>query len=284
LIIGTTQHRCRPFSRLPPPELDLQGLRAVLSAPELGGFEAPMPLCDQPAFNLGIELESFFRDREPEDVLLLYVAGHVLLDERGAPCLITRVTERGRWRSSVIDFAFLRDVMDQCRSEQQVLIVDCALGSLGAAGPAIGTRVDVEAALGGPGRTVLSASSNIAYRLGDDSVVGDASAAALLGRIVHGLQSGDADLDGDGRVSLADLAAYVERSGALPGTALGARHAGHGAGGSLVIARRSPTRREPMASRPALPLPLGAGAHGRWTWASQAASSVASWLSEHVGR
>lgn len=286
LIIGTGQHRWRPFSRLASPALDLQGLHAVLTAPDIGGFEAPAPLSDQPAFHLAMELESFFRDRERADLLLLYVAGHVLLDERGAPFLVTHATDRGRWRSSVIDFSFLRDVMDQCSSEQQVIVLDCALGSLGAKEPVLGARVDIEAALGGgPGRRVVSATNSIRYRIDDDAVTGDSNAAPWLRRIVDGLRTGEADLDGDGRISLDDLAGYAP-GGAAPRAALGASR------GEVVIARRAWALREPnpvelrasAAHDPRRTTPLRAGAPRSWSWATHAASSVASWLAEHVGR
>jgi hypothetical protein len=293
LIIGTSQHRWRPFSRLASPTLDLQGLHAALTAPEIGGFEAPAPLRDQPAFHLAMELESFFRDRDRDELLLLYVAGHVLLDERGAPFLITHATDRGRWRSSVIDFSFLRDVMAQSSSERQVILLDCALGSLGANAPPLGAHVDIEAALSGPGRTVVSASNRIRYRLDDDAVSGDSNAAPWLRRIVHGLRTGEADLDGDGSISLDDLIEYAPgrdapSEGTLP---CGVREAGRERS-SVVIARCARTQREPLgvaaarpvelrataAHDPRMTTPRGAGAARSWTWASHAASSVAAWL------
>lgn len=275
LIIGTTQHRWRPFSCLVSPALDLQGLHAVLTAPGIGGFEAPLPLCDQPAFHVAMELDAFYRDREPGDLLLLYVAGHVLIDESGAPFLITHTAGRGRWRSSIIDFNFLRELMDQSASQQQVVILDCALGSMGAAAPALGSQVALEAALGG--RAVLSASSTIRYHLDEARVSGDASATSMSRRVVHGLRCGEADLDGDGRVSLADLAGYVAGSDA-PGAEA---RAGLGARSSLVIARRAQAMpgelRAPVAHELRPTPPLGAGAPRR-SWASHAASSVASWF------
>jgi hypothetical protein len=299
LIIGTSQHRWRPFSRLASPTLELQGLHAVLTAPDIGGFEAPAPLADQPAFHLAMELESFFCDRERDDLLLLYVAGHVLLDERGAPFLITHATGRGRWRSSVIDFTFLREVMDQCSSEQQVVVLDCALGSLGAKAPVLGARVDIEAALGGPDRSVVSATNSIRYRLDDDAVTGDSNAAPWLRRIVDGLRTGEADLDGDGRISLDDLVGYAPGRSAAGGDAPAP---GADDRRRVFIARRPQAQRQPLSVTPPNATPpdatprapaahdprratsLRAAAPRRWDWATHAASSVASWLAEHVGR
>lgn len=255
----------------------------MLTAPAIGGFAAPTPLCDQPAFQLAMELDAFFRDREPGDLLLLYIAGHVLIDEGGTPCLLTHTADRGRWRSSIIDFNFLRDVMDQSSSEQQVVLLDCALGSLGATAPALGSRVDLEAALDGRGRAVLSASSTIRYRLDDGGVAGDASATSMLPRVVHGLRSGEADLDGDGRVSLAELARHIAAGGGAQD--LAARGALE-ARGSLVVARcaaATPVElRAPVAHELRTAPPLSGPR--RRSWASHAASSVASWFAGHVGR
>lgn len=214
LLIGTSRYRCRPFSHLEAPRVDLQALHGVLTAANIGGFEAGNPLCDQPAFHLAMELESFFRDRERDDILLLCIAGHVLVDERGACCLITHGTERARWRSSVIDFSFLREVMDQCRTQQQVVILDAAVGAFDAAGPPLDTRVDIEAALGGPERVVISASNTIRYRVNELVSASHGRSShpmqpAIIPRIVQGLGTGEADLDGDGRVSLDDLRGYL---------------------------------------------------------------------------
>ncbi|HTV22603.1 MAG TPA: hypothetical protein VMG12_28135 [Polyangiaceae bacterium] len=267
MLVGASRHRHRPFSRLASPTFDLVGLHAALTAPELGGFAAAPPRIDQPAFDLNMELESFFREREPEAQLLLYLAGHVLVDEQGALALLTYGTERGRWRSSIIDFGFVRDVMDQCSAERQVLILDARIGALGP-GP-LGAPVDLDAALGGSRRVVLAASNRVGFRLEGDAVTGDASAAPLAQRLVQGLRSGDADVDGDGRISVADLARHI--GGGAPASA---------ALGAIVIAHRASQALGPAApierpSRPNVPR--------RRSWASHAASSVASWFAEHVG-
>jgi len=287
LLIGTSGHRCRPFSHLAPPALGLQGLHAALTAPELGGFEAPSPLCDQPAFHLNMELESFFRDREPDTLLLLYVSGYAIVDECGGLALITHGTDRGRWRASVVDFGFLRDVMDQCASEQQVLILDCIFGSLADAAPAIGASLDLEAALGGPRRAVLAASNGVRFALRDDGVLGDTRATPLVEHIVHGLRTGEADLDADGLVSLDDLAGYA-RGRAGPDMAL--EPSSSRELGPVVIARRAPSARSEPAPAPLPANQRGAAAAAastarppRRSWASHAASSVASWLAQHVG-
>jgi hypothetical protein len=199
----------------------------------------------------------------------------VLIDESGAPFMLTHTADRGRWRSSIIDFAFLRELMDQCASQQQVVILDCALGSMGAGAPALGSRVGLEAALGG--RAVLSASNTIRYHLDDDSVSGDARATSMSRRVVNGLRCGEADLDGDGRVSLADLAGYVAGSDA-PGAEA---RSGLAARSAVVIARRAQAMagelRAPVAHELRPTPPLGVGAPRR-SWASHAASSVASWF------
>lgn len=263
LIIGTSRHRHPPFSRLALPVFDLAGLHAVLTAPQLGGFEAPPPLCDQPAFDLNMELESFFRQRDADDLLLLYLAGHVLADAGGALSFITHGADRGRWRSSVIDLAFVRDLMGECGSERQLLILDGSIGAVGSDAPALGAPLDLGAALGGLGRVVLSASNRVTFRVEGDAVAGEPKAPLLVQRLVQGLRSGGAHLDGDRRASIDDLTRYASgaREPAVAPTA--------------AAERRSSIAPEPLATRP--------GGPRRRSWASQAASSVASWLAAHVG-
>ena len=289
LIVGTSRHRHRPFSSLTSPALDLAGLHALLTAPEIGGFEARPPLADQPAFELNMELESFFREREPDDLLLLYLGGHVLVDEHGALSLISHGTDRGRWRSSTIDFSFLRDVMQPCGAERQALILDACIGAVGAGSPALGATIDLDAVLGGPGRVVLAASNRVRFRLEGDAISGDPNATPVMPRLVQGLRDGAADVDGDGRVSFDDLSRYVLSrcgdAGAPPSGALPPGGCGHDVRGTIVIARTTAATRQAAASM-AVPAerrsstPPRPGLPRRRNWAS----SVASWLAQHVGR
>ena len=105
--------------------------------------------------------------------------------------------------------------MDRSLSRRQVLILDCchsgafARGAKGAAGASIGTAVAFEGT--GYPRVVLTASDSTQYAWEGDQVVGQAENSVFTHYLIQGLRTGEADANGDGRISLDELYEYVHR-------------------------------------------------------------------------
>jgi len=94
---------------------------------------------------------------------------------------------------------------------------------------------------GGRGRAVITASSAMEYAFEGDELA-DASGSTpsvFTSALVHGLQTGDADLDQDGRVALDELYDYIydKVRAATPNQTPGKWT--FGMQGELVIARRA---------------------------------------------
>ena len=58
----------------------MRALAAVLGDEAIGGFEV-RELIDRPTEELKQEIEAFFGDGRPKDLLLLYVSGHGVLSQ-----------------------------------------------------------------------------------------------------------------------------------------------------------------------------------------------------------
>ena len=219
----------------------------MLGDEAIGGFEVEQ-LIDLPAEDLRREIETFFSEGRPQDLLLFYVSGHGVLSQSRRFYFATANTSLGLLRSTAIEDGFVNDVMQSSRARSIVLVLDCChSGAFGKGlAPKSATTVDVEHRFEGRGRVTLSASTELEYAFEETdpsgiNELGPAAPGSLFTRsLVEGLQSGDADIDEDGRITVDDLYDYVcrrvrERSvHQTPGMAGDVR-------GQIVIAR-SPRR------------------------------------------
>ena len=71
------------------------------------------------------------------------------------------------------------------------------------------TRIGTKEEFGGRGRVVIAASDAMQYSFEGNKVEGEGVRSIFTSKLVHGLESGDADLDGDGKISLDELYDYV---------------------------------------------------------------------------
>ncbi len=247
LLVATATYRDPALAALRAPTGDVAALAAVLGDEAIGGF-AVEQLIDRSAEDLRREIETFFGEGRPRDLLLFYVSGHGVLSQSRRFYFATANTSLGLLRSTAIEDGFVNDVMQSSRARSIVLVLDCChSGAFGKGlAPKSATTVDVEHRFEGRGRVTLSASTELEYAFEETdpsgiNELGPAAPGSLFTRsLVEGLQSGDADIDEDGRITVDDLYDYVcrrvrERSvHQTPGMAGDVR-------GQIVIAR-SPRR------------------------------------------
>src|SRR4051794_22188882 len=219
LLIATATYSDPGLGALRAPTGDVASLASVLGDKAIGGFEV-RELIDRPTEELRGEIEEFFGDGRPPDLLLLYVSGHGVLSQSRRFYLATASTKLRLLRSTAIEDGFVNDVMQSSRARSIVLVLDCChSGAFGKGlAPKSATTVDVEHRFEGQGRVILSASTELEYAFEEaDQAIGiselePAAPGSLFTRsVVEGLRSGDADLDGDGRISVDDLYDYVCR-------------------------------------------------------------------------
>ncbi|MCP4519582.1 MAG: SUMF1/EgtB/PvdO family nonheme iron enzyme, partial [Delftia sp.] len=156
-------------------------------------------------------VEDFFSERKRDDLLLCYFSGHGIKDEDGRLYFATPDTRRKRLRSTAIAATLVNDVMRSSRSRRQVLLLDCcysgafARGMIAKSDQGVGIKERFE----GRGRVVLTASDAMQYAFEGDAIEGQGARSLFTRAVVDGLQTGQADLDGDGYVSLDELYEYA---------------------------------------------------------------------------
>jgi len=219
LIIGNTEYTDPRLAHLTAPGKDVEDFARVLKDKEIGAFDDVNTLVNETSTVVIETIDGFFDQKKPDDLLVLYFSGHGIRDEIGSLYLAFKNTIRSRLRSTAIKSDYIRDAMDQSRSKRQVLILDCCNSG---AFPQ-GTKAELGGAMGmtkafqGYGRFVLTASDATQFAWEGDKVIGETDNSLFTYFLVKGLE-GEADNDGDGRITVDELYdyAYLEISRLTP--------------------------------------------------------------------
>ena len=213
LIIGNSEYDDQSLARLITPSEDVNDLVTALKSPDIGGFDEVVPLVNEAATFVRKSIARLFKEKSPDDLLLLYFSGHGVLDDQGQLYLAVKDTERDLLSGTAIPASFITGEMDRSRSKRQVLILDCchsgafARGTKGVPGASVGIASAFEGT--GYGRVVLTASDATQYAWEGDQVIGQAENSVFTHYVIQGLQTGEADIDADGRITLDELYDYV---------------------------------------------------------------------------
>src|SRR3954447_14450696 len=164
LLVATGSYADPALAALRAPTGDVASLAEVLGDETIGGFEVQQ-LIDRPTEELRKDIETFFGEGRPHDLLLLYVSGHGVLSQGRRFYFATATTSMQLLRSTAIEDSFVNDVMQASRARSIVLVLDCChSGAFGKGlAPKSTTSVDVEHRFEGQGRVTLSASTELEY-------------------------------------------------------------------------------------------------------------------------
>ncbi|MGH3720230.1 MAG: caspase, EACC1-associated type [Pseudonocardiaceae bacterium] len=200
LLVGCSDYEDPAFQQLPAPVQDIDAFRRVLTNRTIGDFTVDTKL-DKPSDEVREQIEHLFADRNLDDLLLLYFSCHGVLDSRGRLYFVAANTKKARLGATGISAQWVREQMDHSRSQRIVLLLDCCYSGAFTRGlrrRSAGTEEVLEQ-LGGRGRVVIAASDTMEY----------AYRSEFTDAVIRGLQTGAADLDGDGQVSVVELYHYV---------------------------------------------------------------------------
>jgi tetratricopeptide (TPR) repeat protein len=211
LIVAADQYEDDKFSQLRAPAHDAATLEGVLADPAIGGFDV-RPVINQSAQTVRDEVERFFRHRAPDDLLLLYFACHGVRDRRGRLYLAMTDTRLDLLASRGIQAEFVNEQVESSPSRKIVLLLDCCYSGAFAKGfnTRSNPRADVAQELSGEGRVVITASDALEYAFEDDQLSNSSPRPSVFtGAVIRGLQTGEADLDKDGQVSVDEFYQFV---------------------------------------------------------------------------
>lgn len=221
LLIGNSDHTDAGLARLAKPAHDVSGLARVLTDTRVGNFQVGENglLINRSNTEINIAIEEFFKSKKSDDFLLLYFAGHGILDDQGRLYLAATNTQRNTLKATGIAAEFIADAMYESNSKRQILILDCchsgafARGARAVVGNNVGTQAIFERSRTGYARIVITATDATQYAFeSDNEMLGssDESVNSIFTRfLIQGLETGEADKDGNGEITHDELFEYV---------------------------------------------------------------------------
>ncbi|MEH2464151.1 caspase, EACC1-associated type [Nostoc sp.] len=212
LLIGVSEYE-PGLTPLPAATKDVEAMQRVLQNPEIGGFDEVKVLVNPRRQAMEEAIEILFDSRQRDDLALLFFSGHGIKDESGklyfATCN-TRKNLQGRlFETTAVAASSVHKFMTNSRSRHQVVILDCCFSGAFAEGMAAKEEgfVDVRNQLGGEGRAVLTSSTSTQYSFEQQG----ADTSTYTRYIVEGLETGAADWDEDGWISVDELHDYAAK-------------------------------------------------------------------------
>jgi len=210
LLIGTGRY---DDSRLPALQAPASDVVALGDALRRGGFDSVEVFLDRDEPTVRRAIANATADTSPDDLLVIYVSCHGLVDVAGSLYFAASDTRTDRLSSTAVSAAFLNAELERSPADGKVLILDCCFSGAFASGlrPKSSTT-DILAGRLGSGYAVLAASAELEYAFEHELDRTSLFTSAL----VDGLTTGAADLDADGWVSAEELFHYAETN--LPET------------------------------------------------------------------
>nr|VFJ67693.1 MAG: Uncharacterized protein, contains caspase domain [Candidatus Kentron sp. FW] len=215
LLIGVSEYPSQALTPLPAAVRDIKALGEVLCHPEMGGFpESNVTLLSNPGrLQMEEAVEILFSGRHRDDLVLLFFSGHGIKDDTGRLYLAsrdTRKTTQGELvRASAVAADTVHDYMEYSRCRRQIVILDSCFSGAFPAGLSFKDdgSIDIRAQLGGEGRAILASSSSTQYAFQQD----DQDLSVYTRFLLEGIQSGEADRDGDGIITIGELHDYARQ-------------------------------------------------------------------------
>lgn len=212
LVVSSSKYADSSLRPLNAPTEDAETLTELLRNHEVGGFRV-RPVVDQPSWVVAEEIERFFAERSSSDIALLYFSGHGIKDEDGALYFATMNTDPKLLLATSVPSEHIVSAMRRSRSRRQVLLLDCCYA--GAFSKAMLTKSDERVgvqerfAAEGTGRVVIAASDAMQFALEGGQLHGEPTLSVFTQVLVEGIETGEADADGDGRISIDELYDYI---------------------------------------------------------------------------
>jgi formylglycine-generating enzyme required for sulfatase activity len=211
LIIANSKFDDPKLTRLATPGRDAEALAQVLGDPAIGGFEVTL-LVNKTLRIVRREIARLYQRKKRGDLLLLYYSGHGVKDDFGDLYLAVQDTETEVVSATALDAAFVRDQLGKSSSQRKVVVLDCChSGAFAGGAKALGSSVGMREAFAGSGygRVILTASNAVEYAWEGDKLLGEAVTSVFTRFLVQGIQTGEADLDSDGEISIDELYEYT---------------------------------------------------------------------------
>jgi hypothetical protein len=202
--VGAFEH-ATDFPELKSSKPNVEDLQRALGKSGIVNFDVK-PLIDPKSIDLKKELQQLVRAAESSDLVILYYAGYARLSTEDGVCLCTTDTDLDVLESTSITLKWLKEKLtDKIGAVRVVIVLDC---SYEPAEP--GREIDVSKALQtdlgkGKGKCVITSMTQGSQW----AEVSGARNSLFTKWLIKGLESWEADRNGDGIITLDELYQYA---------------------------------------------------------------------------
>ncbi|AOY80269.1 CHAT domain-containing protein [Moorena producens JHB] len=209
LLIGVSKYG-KGLKPLPGATKDLKAIKGILDSPQLGNFVDAKALSNPDRQEMEEAIEELFASSTKDDLVLLFFSGHGVKDSSNQLYLTTRITRKNSQgelvRTTAVSARAIHNIMNGSRSKRQVVILDCCFSAAFRKGLLVkdDRSVDLQNQLGGEGRAILASSTDYSFSQLDKQL------SIYTQYLVQGIETGEADLNGDRVISLDELHEYIE--------------------------------------------------------------------------
>lgn len=278
LILATGTYADHRITSLKSPVPDAERLRLLLTRKDVGPYEVTM-LSDAGLMAQRVAIERYFQAADPDDTLLLFISGHGDKDADGDLYFLAQDTDRDLLSATAIGAHFVSRQAARSRAKQKVLVIDTcysgafAKGHVFKSGEAAITAEDFGGeASDGRGTAIITAASST--QLASEAAAEGRMQSRFTRHLIEGIETGAADTNGTGSITLDELFDYVRTALRREGPGQEPKRL-NAIDGGMVIARNPVPRAVPLA--PALLKRVASR-----NWETRASSCIA--LAEIVRR
>ncbi|MEV4131460.1 caspase family protein [Dactylosporangium sp. NPDC049742] len=216
LLLACSKYADPGLSALRSPSADIEALARTLSDPEGSKYHVESHV-DVTSYEAQVAIDKFFGSANTRDLHLIYFSGHGVLDMRGHLHFAFSNTQRQVLSSTSLSAEWLRDRMTSSRSRSTVVLLDCCFsgafphGMRARSGEEANVASLVPDVAEGNGIAILTASGRTEYSLEeiDDESGLPPRPSYFTEAVVAGIESGDADSDRNGKITVDELYEYV---------------------------------------------------------------------------
>jgi serine/threonine protein kinase len=213
LIVYNGQYDDLLLGQLATPLTAVSRLHDVLLHEKMGQFDEVRVLENETTGNIRRAISHFFAGKTEQDFLLLYIIGQAVLGENGRLYLAGSNSEHHLLRGTAVPLNFITEEMENSLAKKQALILDCQFSN---ASPTnmpglMTTALDAAQTTANRQRqrVILTAHNTIQYLWSKKEIIGQAAPSYFSHFFIEGLETGAADANGNGTITLDDLYHYI---------------------------------------------------------------------------
>ena len=217
LLIGVSESGYG-LPQLPTAVNDIEVMRQVLARSDRGGFDEVNTLLNPNPPVMREAIQRLFSERTENDLVLLFFSGYGVKDDTNqlyfaTGITATRITSKNLKgelvKATVLPASFVRESLSNSPCQKQVVILNWYFSTAFHHGitPKDEDTTDIKTQLGGEGWVLLTSCTSRPHSLEQQN----SQVSPYTRYLVEGIQTGAAERDGDGWISIEELHEYVSR-------------------------------------------------------------------------